>query len=167
MANVITGLRIICALVLLFCPTFSKLFYIVYLIGGLSDILDGIVARYFGKETEFGAKFDTFADIIFTVVVIIKVLRNIYVTTWLIIWIICIAIIKVINIISGFVICRHFISEHTALNKICGFLLFVIPLLINIFSKHLIDIFVALTCVIATISAIQEGHFIRTKKEIN
>ena len=38
MANVITGLRILTSLALLFCPVFSPIFYTLYLISGLSDM---------------------------------------------------------------------------------------------------------------------------------
>ncbi len=55
-ANIITGIRIVCAIALLFCPTFSSWFYIPYILGGISDVFDGIVARHFGKETKFGAR---------------------------------------------------------------------------------------------------------------
>ena len=67
MANIITGIRIVCAVILIFCPTFSIWFYMFYTFGGISDILDGIVARHSGKETKFGESFDTIADVIFTV----------------------------------------------------------------------------------------------------
>ena len=45
MANAITGLRILVTAVLLFCPAFSPSFYALYLIAGLSDMADGIIAR--------------------------------------------------------------------------------------------------------------------------
>ena len=44
MANAITGLRILVSVVLLFCPAFSPIFYTLYLVAGLSDIADGIIA---------------------------------------------------------------------------------------------------------------------------
>ena len=167
MANIITSIRIVCAVVLIFCPAFSTWFYVFYIVGGISDVIDGIVARHMEKETKLGAKLDTIADIIFTLIVIIKVVLSVKIPVWLIIWIVCIAIIKCINIISGFVINKQFISEHTVMNKICGVMLFAIPLCIGIFSKQLVtDILIVLTCAAATFAAIQEGHYIRKGKEI-
>ena len=55
MANVITGLRILVSAVLLFCPVFSQIFYVLYLIAGLSDMVDGIIAR---KTAAFHASTD-------------------------------------------------------------------------------------------------------------
>ena len=45
MANVITGLRILVSMGLLLSPVFSPIFYGLYLVAGLSDIADGIIAR--------------------------------------------------------------------------------------------------------------------------
>ena len=50
MANLITGLRIIVSAALLFCPVFSPIFYVLYLIAGLSDMADGIIARKTNNE---------------------------------------------------------------------------------------------------------------------
>lgn len=166
MANAITGIRIVCALLLSFCVPFSKPFYLIYIIGGISDILDGIVAKHFGTETKFGATFDTVADTLFMGIMLIKVLNTVYVPLWLIIWIIGIAVIKCINIISGFVISKRFVSEHTALNKICGILLFAVPLYIGSFPFKLLTVLIVLTCVAATVAAIQEGYYIHIGKEV-
>ena len=166
-ANVITDIRIVCALILVFCPTFSAWFYVLYIVGGISDVLDGIAARHFGKETKFGAQLDTIADIIFTLIALIKTVRAVYIPVWLFIWIACIAVMKCINIISGFVVCKRFVSEHTVMNKICGVLLFAIPLCIGRFPWQSVSILIILTCVAATFSAVQEGHYIRTGKEIS
>ena len=165
MANIITSFRILCALALLFCPAFSRSFYILYLLGGLSDVLDGIAARRLGKETEFGARLDTIADIVFTAVVLIKVVRAVVFPKWIIVWIICIAVIKCINVISGYVIYKRFVSEHTVMNKICGVLLFAIPLCIGRFPWQIVAVLMILTCAAATFAAVQEGHLIRSWKE--
>ncbi|MGX8715761.1 MAG: CDP-alcohol phosphatidyltransferase family protein [Lachnospiraceae bacterium] len=45
MANAITIFRMAASIVLLFCPVFSPIFYALYLIAGLSDMVDGIIAR--------------------------------------------------------------------------------------------------------------------------
>ena len=56
MANVITGLRILVSAVLVFCPVFSQIFYVLYLIAGLSDMIDGIIARKTNSVSEFGSR---------------------------------------------------------------------------------------------------------------
>ena len=162
----ITGIRIVCAISLIFCPTFSTWFYVLYIVGGVSDVLDGMAARHFGKESRLGAQLDTAADLAFTMIVIIKLVRAIHIPVWLIVWMICIAVIKFINVISGFVIYQRFVSEHTVMNKICGGLLFAIPLCIGQFPWQPTVILMILTCAAATFAAVQEGHYIRTGKEV-
>ena len=74
MANVITGLRILVSAVLLFCPVFSPIFYVLYLIAGLSDMVDGIIARKTDSVSEFGSRLDGVADFVFVAVCLIKIL---------------------------------------------------------------------------------------------
>lgn len=167
MANAITGIRIVCALILLFCPTFSALFYALYLICGVSDVLDGIAARRFGTESKLGAQLDTIADAVFVVITIIKVVRAISLPAWLLIWIGCIAVIKIVNMIVGFVLYKQFVSEHTVMNKICGVLLFAIPLCIGLLSLRPALLLMLLTCAAATFSAVQEGYYIRIGRVIS
>ena len=62
MANIITGFRGLISIVLLFCPVFSPVFYMLYLIAGLSDMIDGTIARKTNTVSEFGTRFDTVAD---------------------------------------------------------------------------------------------------------
>ena len=45
MANTITLFRMAAGIVLLFCPVFSPAFFVLYIAAGLSDMLDGFVAR--------------------------------------------------------------------------------------------------------------------------
>ena len=67
MANIITGFRGLISIALLFCPVFSPVFYTLYLISGLSDMIDGTIARRMNTVSEFGARFDTAADFVFVV----------------------------------------------------------------------------------------------------
>ena len=164
MANLITGIRVVCSIVLLFCPVFSPAFYGVYIAAGVSDMIDGPVARKTGTVSEFGSKFDTAADFIFVVVCLIKLIPVIDVPTWLIIWIIAIAVIKAINLISGYVMHREIVALHTVMNKVTGVLLFVLPLTLTIIDLKYSGAFVS---AVATFAAIQEGHLIRTKKEVS
>ena len=64
-ANIITGSRIVLSLPLLFIPLTSAWFYAFYLLCGLSDIIDGTVARRTKSASEFGARLDTVSDFVF------------------------------------------------------------------------------------------------------
>ena len=166
MANFITGIRIVCGILLLFCPAFSAKFYSFYVLGGVSDALDGFAARHFGKETEFGSKLDTAADIIFFTASVFKIMTAVSFPLWLILWILGIALIKAVNIASGYILQKRFVSEHTVMNKICGIMLFAVPFLIKNYPSAETEMFMVAVCVVSTVAAVQEGHFIRAGKEI-
>ncbi len=157
MANIITSCRILCSILLLFVPAFSPKFYIVYFVAGFSDMIDGTIARKTNSANEFGSRLDTIADIAFTVACMIKLLPVLAIPTWICIWIGVIAIIKVINIISGYIVHRKFVAIHTIMNKVTGAVLFILPLTLSIVDLKYSGGFV---CTIATFAAVQEGYLI-------
>jgi len=159
LANVITYFRILFSAVLLFCPALSVPFYTLYLTAGFSDMLDGAVARRTGTASKLGARLDTVADFVFTLVCLIKLLPVMSIPGWLYIWIIVISLIKGINIVSGYVMQKRFVTVHTAANKAAGAFLFILPL---IYSFVELKIPAVLACGVATFAAIQEGRLIRT-----
>ena len=163
MANSITIVRILCSIAILFCPVFTVAFYALYLTAGLSDMIDGWVARRTNTVSDFGSKLDTVADVIFVIVCLIKLLPVIDIPVWLYVWIGIIALIKVINIISGFVVQKRFVAIHSIMNKVTGALLFAFPLTLSFVD---LKYSATVVCIVATFAAVQEGHFIRTKKTI-
>ena len=72
MANTITFFRMAASIVLLFCPVFSPVFYVFYIAAGLSDMLDGFMARKTDTASELGARLDTIADFVFVAVCLIR-----------------------------------------------------------------------------------------------
>ena len=162
MANTITFFRIAASIVLLFCPVFSPAFYVFYIAAGLSDMLDGFAARKTDTVSILGARLDTIADFVLVVICLIKLIPVLRIPAWLYIWIGIIAFIKVVNIISGFVVQKRFVAVHSVMNKVTGVLLFLLPLTIPAVPLKYSAIVV---CAAATFAAIQEGHFIRTGKE--
>ena len=159
MANIITFVRVVCSVALLFCPALSTPFYVLFLTAGFSDMIDGPVARATGTVSEFGSKFDTVADFILVVVCLIKLIPVLDIPLWLIIWIAFIVLIKMINIISGYVMHKKLVAAHTLMNKVTGILLFIFPLTLTIIDLRFSG---AVVCAVATFAAIQEGHYIRT-----
>ena len=162
LANCITAIRILCSIALLFFPAFSTGFYVLYITAGISDMVDGWVARRTHTASELGAKLDTIADIVFVIVCLVILLPVLNIPVWLWAWIGIIALIKVINIISGFIVQKRFVSVHSTMNKVTGLLLFVFPLTLSFVD---FKYSAAVICIFATFAAIQEGHFIRTNKQ--
>lgn len=161
MANIITFVRILCSIAILFCPVFSVAFYSLYITAGLTDMIDGWVARKTNTISEFGAKLDTVADFVFVVVCLVTLLPIMDIPTWLYVWIGVIALVKIINIVSGYIIQKEFVAIHSLMNKVTGLLLFVLPLTLSFINLRYSAVVV---CLVATFAAIQEGHFIRTSR---
>ena len=126
-------------------------------------MIDGPVARKTGTVSELGAKLDTAADFVFVAVCLWKLLPGLSVPLWLWTWIVLIALIKMINIVSGYVIQKKYVVLHTVMNKITGSLLFLLPLTLPVAT---LKYSAPLVCTVATFAAIQEGHHIRTGKEV-
>ena len=162
MANVITGFRILCSFGLLFCLPLSPAFLALYVMAGLSDMADGFVARKTGSVSRFGSVFDTAADFVFVAVCLVKLLPILDIQRWLYIWIAAIALIKAINIVSGYVTRKKLVTLHTPMNKLTGALLFALPLTLSVIDLRYSA---AAVCAAATIAAIEEGHFIRAGRE--
>ena len=122
---------------------------------------DGIIARKTNSVSEFGSRFDSIADLVFVVICMIKMLPVIDISKGLYVWTAVIALIKIINIISGYVMQKRYVAVHTTMNKVTGILLFIIPLTLTLVPLIYIGIPI---CSVATFAAVQEGHFIRTVK---
>ena len=161
-ANIVTACRIMGSVLLLFFPVFSVEFYIIYIICGFSDMIDGTIARRTNSTSVLGAKIDTASDLSFITVSLIKILPSIHIPRWLWIWGAVIAITKTVNIIWGYVSKKQFISLHTIMNKIAGLSLFLLPLTLSFVELKYSSFIV---CSIATFAAIQEGGYVATNCE--
>ena len=155
-ANIITGSRIALSLPLLFIPLSSAWFYVFYIFCGLTDMIDGTIARKTETVSSFGSKFDTASDLVFMAVCAVKLLPKINICIWLWIWIAVIAIVKVTNIVIGFIRRKKLVALHTVLNKTTGLLLFFLPLTLQFIVP---TYSLAVVCTVATIAALQEGYY--------
>ena len=158
-ANIITGLRIVLSLPLLLIPLTSAWFYVLYLLCGLSDMIDGTVARKTNSASEFGARLDTVSDFVFMTVALIKFVPYLRISVWLWIWIGVIAMMKLGNAVLGFVRTKKLILPHTVLNKVAGLLLFLLPMTISFIELTYTLPFV---CAVATAAAIHERYYMDT-----
>jgi cardiolipin synthase len=61
-ANLATTIRVLCIAAMVVCANNPKRVFVFALVGGLSDGLDGYLARRFDQSTEFGKRFDQYAD---------------------------------------------------------------------------------------------------------
>lgn len=159
LANYITASRILAAFCLLFTAPFSAAFYGFYIYCGLLDMADGAVARKTHTESQLGAYLDSVADLIFVAICLVRLLPVLAVPRWLWVWMAVIVLIKIINVVSGWVCWHRIVLLHTAANRLTGFLLFLVPLLLLYLPLETLAVPLGMA---ATFAAIQEGHFIRT-----
>ena len=152
-ANLITLFRIVLSIALLFLPTPSGAFGVLYLLGGVSDMADGFVARKTHTESETGAKLDSAADLLFVTVSAVKLLPLVRLNMWLWIWVAAIALIKIAAMVLRFVRTHTFAPPHSIANKLTGVLLFLLPLTLPLVDIHYPA---ALVCAVATFAAMQD-----------
>lgn len=157
--NLITILRFLGAIGLLFFEVEAAAFWVIYFVCGISDIADGYLARKLHCESNTGALLDSLADLVFVACCCYQLIPLLAFPKWLWIWAGAIVAIKIINQISALVMYKKCLFPHTIANKVTGVLLFVgVPLIF--FLESMVPMIVI--AVVATFAAVQEGHFIRT-----
>ena len=157
--NILSALRIIGASCLLFCSPAGAAFWVIYGLCGVSDMVDGYLARRLHAESKSGAVLDSVADICYVACCAIRLLPILQIPTWLWIWAGLIVVIKLINQISAWIVCKGFCFPHTKANKLTGLLLFIaVPMVFWSIVP------IAIVAGAATFAAVQEGHFIRTSE---
>lgn len=162
--NIITALRIVGAFGLLFFDVRSSAFWVLYLVCGASDMLDGFLARKLHCESKAGALLDSVADLAFVACCCVKLFPVPSFPSWLWIWAGAIVVVKAINQISALAMYRKCVFPHTLANKATGLLLFVaVPMALFLETP----VPMAVAAAVATFATVQEGHFIRMGREKN
>lgn len=151
--NFISVSRIFFSLALILVKPLSSTFYIIYIICGFSDIMDGFIARKTGTTSAFGAKLDSVADMIMIGVLLFLLYPIINPKIEIIICVILIGTIRLIAMIVALKKYKTFASIHTYGNKITGIILFLFPILIPYIQT---TILMYVICIVASISATEE-----------
>lgn len=159
--NIISAVRIILSFSLLFILNDINCFFIVYILIGLSDILDGLLARKLNLETKVGAKLDSFADFIFYIIIFyifIKFFSEFLTVNHKSI-LIALIFIRLSNLLLTKIKYKKIVFLHTTANKVSGFLLYIFPLII-LFNKNS---FLLMFILIFSFAAAMEELFITVK----
>lgn len=129
LANTVTSLRLFGAVAVIFLEPLSTAFYVVYTICGLSDGIDGTIARKMGTSSEFGARLDSVSDIVFYAVMFVKLMPVLWTTLPMWIWYMVAAVLAIRLLAYGIAFLRYnrMAAIHTYLNKVTGALVFLIP----------------------------------------
>lgn len=154
-ANCVTSLRIIGAIGLMFAVPASGVFYLLYWICGVSDALDGWIARRTGSAGEFGARLDSVADLMFYGVLAAKLLPALHARLPEMMWWMIGGIVLVRLCAYGVaaVKYRRFAALHTWMNKLTGAAVFAVPCILPL--KAFVPL-CAVFCGIAALAALEE-----------
>lgn len=152
-ANYISIARIFLAFTLALAEPLSIAFSAIYLVCGMSDVLDGYIARKTDTASQLGGKLDSGADLIMVVIVMVVLYPIIHPTVEIIIWVVIIGIIRAVSMMVVYAKYKTFEILHTYGNKLTGLVLFVFPLTLAFIRS---DVMMYIICVIASISAIEE-----------
>ena len=162
-ANIITACRVLSSIGMLFCSVRSARFWVLYLLCGLTDMVDGTIARKTNAVSQLGARLDTVADLLFVVASFVKLVPVIRIPVWIWVWAAVIAAAKLVNLVWGFTQHKQIPALHTIANKATGLCLFLLPLTISFVDLRCTA---PVVCVLATIAAIQEGYYIAIERNV-
>jgi CDP-diacylglycerol--glycerol-3-phosphate 3-phosphatidyltransferase len=149
---------------MVFAEPFSVVFWICYLFGGLSDLMDGVVAKKLHQQSAAGAKFDSVADLIFAASILIVVIKSISIPAWVWLCIIFIGSLRIIGYGIGYYKFHTFSAVHTYMNKAVGFLIFAFPLLYALIG---FNIAVIVVCSASFMSSVEELAITVKSKELD
>ncbi len=163
-ANYISISRIILSFSLVFTKPLGTVFIVIYLICGISDMIDGFIARKTNTTSKLGEKLDSVADFIMVVILIILLYPIINLPVQIIIWVIIITVIRIVSIIIVYIKYKKLAILHTNGNKMTGLLLFILPLSLAFFQS---DLFFYIICLVASFSSLEELTIHLISKELN
>lgn len=158
--NIISASRAVAALVILSVPAFSPVFWILYCWCGISDMIDGMLARKMNVTTELGSRIDSVADLVFAICSAIIILPSVELPLWVWLWIAAIGIVKLAGIIIGSCRQRSLAIPHSISNRLTGILLFCLPFALIRFEDLIPS---ATVCSMATFSLLEDILFTRTQ----
>ena len=155
-ADSITLVRIAASALMLICPWRSAAFYAAYTVAGMSDALDGWVARKTGTACDFGARLDSVADLVFFGALLVRLLPALWpaLPGMLRGAVGVVALVRLAAYAMAAIRHRRFVALHTPLNKLTGAAVFLLPyvLLVSSGVAHSWAV-----CAIALAAALQEG----------
>ncbi len=151
--NGITLFRFVFSPALLLVEPFSNRFLILYALLGLSDILDGFLARRWHVSSRFGARFDSAADFLFCGILLYLLFNSLCWPLWAVISAGVIFVIRLASLTICYVRFSQVSFLHTYSNKAIGLLLLLFPLFIHFIGQ---DWTLIILSSAACISAVEE-----------
>ena len=149
--NVITSTRFIFAFLLVFSEPLSMRFWVFYGLAAASDLTDGRIARKLKVTSNFGASFDTAADIFFLICMMVCVFPILDITLQSYILIGTVFLFKIISLMYAYIKFKAIVSYHTYFSKFMALFIFTFPFWI---------LFLNINFIVLILAILQNGTYI-------
>lgn len=118
-ANLITLLRIVLVPVIIWALLSDQMLmaFLMFLLAGVSDAVDGTVARYFDQQTELGTVLDPIADKLMLVSVFIILAMLEHIPLWLVILIVSRDLLIILGVTLAFLLSFEFTIKPLRVSK--------------------------------------------------
>jgi phosphatidylglycerophosphate synthase len=164
-SNMLSVSRMILAPLLIPLTTCLWGFIGLYLLIGISDVLDGYIARRNKAATHLGARLDSIADMIFYLILLwifYYWYQPLIIESALLIA--AIIGIRFLNVLLAGIKYKQVVFVHTIANKLSGIIVYLLPLLLFVSTNKRI---VAISLLIALLAALEELAITLTRKVPN
>ncbi len=157
LANFVTALRIPFSLMMVPFDIFSRGYFIFFTLAGITDVVDGTIARKLNIKSVFGSRLDSVSDFVFYIIACAKLAPFLFSHVQRKLWLYLGSIILLRLFCYIFALVKYgcYPSHHTYLNKATSvgmfFTIYTMPLI-----PDYIGLTIGLTLTVALLAAIEE-----------
>lgn len=162
--NAISALRIVLSLSLLNLKPLTGPFFAVYIMCGVTDALDGFIARKLHVESTFGAKIDSIADLVFFGSALYVFVSSMSIPLFLLVWAAVLVFYRALELFLAFRKYKAWPALHTRALKVSGLFFFLFPFGYFVLGSTLAGI---VMLGIATVAVIEESFINKHASVLN
>ena len=152
--NILSILRIILSILLIPFLSVPIVFIVIYILVGLSDMLDGYIARKFGYESNLGATLDSVSDFVFYCILVFIFFKLYYSILEMNYQLVVIIIaIRLLNMLLTKIKYKKIVFIHTIANKATGIMIYLLPMIL-LFTEN--NTLIRILLLVAVLAAFEE-----------
>lgn len=152
--NILSSVRIVTALILIAFSGLSAVFLVLFCVCGITDVLDGPIARATGTTSTFGAKLDTAGDILMFLAMGKALLIDRTVTYKTVLWFLIPLFGMFVSAVIAKLRFNNFFFIHTVFAKLFGAVCFFLPFVALMTNPSVTSVYLTVLWVIGCITAI-------------
>lgn len=153
--NILTVLRICGTALLLVLGQVDTAFYVIYTLCGVTDVLDGCLARAMGAESDLGARLDSIADLLLYSVMLLRIFPQLWplLSLGMKLWALAVLLVRFVSYLVAAIKFHRFSAIHTYLNKATGFCLFIV---VYLFKTPYFPVWCAVAGTVGMLASVEE-----------